>query len=262
MHQQSTASVDLTGVKSRVKLGCLFAAAVLSLASITGCGPKPMGARANAVVPGKRLPNVVFIGDSITANWSESWSGTSFTQHTNWINEGIIGQNSNQVLARFQSDVIDLHPDIVVILVGTNDVYPGWTLGPSFVPDVFQNNIDSPANVEQMVQMTQAAYIRVILATIPPWNCDASNCALAESTDPTQSRYTRIEQWNTWLKGYAFTEGIPVVDYHYALVSSDREMYPPASTIDGVHPTPVGYAIMEPMVSQAIDQVWADFEGK
>jgi lysophospholipase L1-like esterase len=269
MDQQSTASVDLTGVRRSVKIGFLFTAAIMALASITGCGATHLGAAAQAhanvdgpVIAGKRLPNVVFIGDSITINWVAPWAGTSFTQHTNWINKGVVGNNSNQVLARFQTDVIDLYPDIVVILVGTNDVYPGWTLGPSEVPAVFLNAIDSPANVEAMVEMARANYVQVILATIPPWNCDANNCAYSESIDPTLGRYANIDIWNEWLKQYAFSKSITVVDYHAALYDPSNNMYVPDRTVDGIHPAVPGYELMGPLVSQAIDQVWANYQDK
>jgi lysophospholipase L1-like esterase len=267
MHQQSTESVDLTGLKRSLKIGFLLTAAILALASITGCGAVKMSGQAHAnidgaVRAGASLPNVVFIGDSITYNWAQAWAGTTFTSHTNWIDEGIIGNTSNQVLARFQTDVIDLHPDIVVILVGTNDVYPGWTLGPSEVSVVAGSYIDSPANVQAMVQMAQDNYVQVILATIPPWNCDGSQCGLAASADPSPQRYTRIDQWNSWIQSYALSKTIPVVDYHTALVDPSNNMYVPALTIDGVHPMPAGYALMEPLVLKAIDQVWGGYQDK
>jgi len=87
---------------------------------------------------------VVFLGDSITSNCSASWAGTTFTSHATWINEGIVGENSNQLRARFKADVVTFHPQMVVILTGTNDVYPGWR-GPcitSMVPLVFLNKIN------------------------------------------------------------------------------------------------------------------------
>jgi lysophospholipase L1-like esterase len=195
-------------------------------------------------------PSVVFIGDSITQLWAGGLEGTEFSEHPNWIDKGISGQNSSQVLARFQTDVIDLQPEIVHILVGTNDVYPGWALVPSSA-----SAMDSPANVEAMVEMSQAKGIHVILATIPPWGCDASNCELAETADATLSRYGRINVWNAWIEEYALSNGIPVVDYHSALVARDEEHYVPDLTLDGVHPSAAGYLVMTPMVEKAIDAI-------
>jgi lysophospholipase L1-like esterase len=195
-------------------------------------------------------PSVVFIGDSITAIWGSGQQGPQFTQHPNWVDKGISGQTSSQVLARFQSDVVDLHPEIVHILVGTNDVYPGWTPQPS------------AANVEAMVQMAQANGIHVILATIPPWGCDASQCASAEGADSTLSRYDRINTWNAWIERYALSKAIPVVDYHSALLAPDGEHYVPALTIEGVHPNAAGYVVMTPMVEGVINAMASLYAGK
>src|ERR1700761_356939 len=182
-------------------------AALLALASICGCssangmGASSTSQSSTSSQSGQAIAStepVVFIGDSVTALFASAGFGQpEWSQHPNWTNKGIVGQNSNQILARFQTDVIDLKPSVVVILAGTNDVYPDWTLGPSEVPAVFLNYIDSPANIEQMVQMAQSAGIKVVLGTIPPWNClDQTKCALATTADPSLSRYQRIDVWN------------------------------------------------------------------
>jgi lysophospholipase L1-like esterase len=242
----------------RRKLDQIRAFAVLYLASVSvfGCGA--------AIVPTghyqKAIPDptsVVFIGDSITAIWGNGQLGPEFAEHPNWVDKGISGQNSAQVLARFQTDVIDLHPEIVHILVGTNDVYPGWTLEPSQ-----SNTIDSVANVEAMVRMAQASSIHVILATIPPWGCSASNCVLAVTADPTLSRYSRINTWNAWIEQYALSQGIPVADYHSALLAADGQRYVPDLTLDGVHPSDAGYVVMTPMVENIIDAISSLYTGK
>jgi lysophospholipase L1-like esterase len=161
-----------------------------ALLFLSGCGSAKFPvAPAGHTTP----PTVVFIGDSITAIWGSGQEGPQFAQHPTWIAKGISGQNSNQLLARFQTDVVALHPDIVHILVGTNDVYPGWTLGPCDVPAGSQNAIDSPANVTAMVQMAQAADIKVILAT-PPWETDPITMDdIAYNVDPS-SRSLRIDR--------------------------------------------------------------------
>jgi lysophospholipase L1-like esterase len=235
----------------RCKLGHIRAFAVLYLASLSVCGCSMATAAADHFQ--KTIsdpPSVVFIGDSITAIWGSGQQGPQFAQHPNWVDKGISGQNSSQVLARFRSDVIDLHPEIVHILVGTNDVYPGWTLQPS------------AANVEAMVQMAQANGIHVILTTIPPWGCDASQCAAAESADSTLSRYDRINTWNAWIEQYALSKGIPVVDYHSALLAPDGEHYVPDLTIEGVHPNAAGYVVMTPMVEGVINAIASLYANK
>lgn len=201
-------------------------------------------------------PSVVFIGDSITALWG-SGQEPQFAEHPSWVDKGISGQTSNEVLGRFQADVVDLHPEIVHILIGTNDVYPGWALYPSS-----SNAINSAVNVEAMVQMAQANGIHVILATIPPWGCAASNCSSAESADPTASRYDRINAWNAWIEQYALSQGIPVVDYHSALLAPDGERYVPEMTIDGIHPSAAGYVVMAPMVEGIINAIAGLYAGK
>jgi lysophospholipase L1-like esterase len=122
--------------------------AVLCVASMSAWGSgATTGVTAHPAKPASDPPSVVFIGDSITAIWGGGQEGPQFAEHPNWIDQGIGGQTSNQVLARFQADVVDLHPEMVHILIGTNDVYPGWTLVPSGA-----NAIDSAANVEAMVE--------------------------------------------------------------------------------------------------------------
>jgi lysophospholipase L1-like esterase len=251
-----TSAEDSRHPAIRLKLDQIRALAVLYLASMSFCG---CSAAARAVHIQKAMPDppaVVFIGDSITAIWG-STQGPQFAEHPNWVDKGISGQNSSQVLARFQSDVIDFHPQIVHILIGTNDVYPGWTLYPSGT-----GAINSAANVEAMVQMAQANGIHIILATIPPWSCIASNCTLAEGADSTLTRYDRINAWNAWIEQYALSKGIPVADYHSALLAADGEHYVPDMTLDGVHPSAAGYVVMTPMVESIIDAIASLYTGK
>ena len=89
-------------------------------------------------------PAVVFIGDSITYNWSQSWAGQQATfAENNWLNVGVIGLTSGQIAAQFKSYVVQLEPQAVHILAGTNDVYPGWQLS------------DTANNIENMVKQAQ-----------------------------------------------------------------------------------------------------------
>jgi lysophospholipase L1-like esterase len=153
---------------------------------------------------------------------------------------------------RFQDDVIDQHPEVVVILAGTNDTYPGWALcGVGPASGYNDHNHDTCHNIDYMVTQAQANDTVPILATIPPWGCTESNCALAVGADGSADRYARISQLNEWIKAYGFSKGLIVLDYHTAL-TQDGNSYVPALTIDGVHPTPAGYALMEPMVEDAI----------
>ena len=254
-------AIDRQILTRRRKSGLTRAVALLYVAFASVCGSS--AATAASVQAAGAIPapsTVVFIGDSISDMWGNAQGAPEFAQHPNWIDKGISGQTSSQLLARFQTDVIDLHPQIVHILVGTNDVYPGWTVEPS--ESSAGNGIDSSANVKAMVQMAQANSIHVILATIPPWGCDAANCTLAETADPTASRYDRINAWNAWIEEYAVSQGIPVVDYHSALLAPDGEHYVPGLTLDGVHPSAAGYVVMTPMVENVIDAITSFYAHK
>ena len=111
----------------------LFSVWVLLFVGIVGCVSRSIPANvttqpAAQSSPASKPPTAVFLGDSITALWSQEGFGLSeWSQHPEWNNKGIIGQTSGQISARFDSDVVALHPDIVIICVGVNNVFPGFT---------------------------------------------------------------------------------------------------------------------------------------
>jgi lysophospholipase L1-like esterase len=182
-------------------------------------------------------PAVLFVGDSITFNWDADWAGQQATfAQNNWLDLGIIGQTSSQIAAPFDSYVDSLQPQVVHILAGTNDVYPGWQLSVT------------AGNIERMVQNAQQHHIAVVIGTIPPWGPGA----LPEKADPSPQRFERIEQLNQWITQFAAQQNIQLVDYHSLLVAPDGENYIPALTLDGVHPSPAGYAVMTPYTLQAL----------
>jgi lysophospholipase L1-like esterase len=187
-------------------------------------------------------PTVVFIGDSITYNWSQSWAGqqATFVQN-NWLNVGVIGLTSSQIAAGFEPYVVELQPRAVHILAGTNDVYPGWQLS------------DTSTNIETMVRKAKAHHIAVVIGTIPPWGPGA----LPEKADPSPQRFQRIDQLNQWLMQFAADQGIQIVDYHSLLVAANGENYIPALTVDGVHPSAAGYAVMTPHTEHALQAAMA-----
>lgn len=182
-------------------------------------------------------PTVVFVGDSITALWGSNQSGqaSTFTQNK-WLDVGVVGTTSGEIAAGFDAYVIDLQPKAVHILAGTNDVYPGWQLS------VTANNI------ETMVQKAKRHHIGVVIGTIPPWGPGA----LPEKADPSPQRFQRIDQLNQWIAQYAAAQGIQMVDYHTLLEAPNGENYVPAYTVDGVHPSPAGFAVMTPPAEQAL----------
>ena len=190
-------------------------------------------ARLAAPVPGQ--PRVVFMGDSIT----EGWVGKMpqfFTPGR--IGRGISGQTTAQMLLRFRQDVIDLKPNVVQIMAGTNDI--AGNTGPTTDAQV-------EGNIMSMVELAQANGIRVILASIPP----ADHFEWKPGLKPAP----RIAAMNAWLKGYAGKVGATYADYWSVLHVGDA--LNPAFGTDGVHPNAAGYAAMAPVADAAIKQALA-----
>jgi lysophospholipase L1-like esterase len=191
--------------------------------------------------------------------WGEQ---AEFQAHKNWINKGIAGQISTLIAARFQSDVVDLHPGTVHILMGTNDVYPGWILcnpkGPDKAtastppgPKAFKYFPEICSNLQYMMETAKRNKIKVVIGTIPPWGC-ASDPGCGQSVaDVTPGRYDRIAQLNAWIKTFAAQEGATVLDYHSALTNAEGLHYAEGLTLDGVHPDAAGYVIMQPLAESA-----------
>jgi lysophospholipase L1-like esterase len=179
----------------------------------------------------KHPPQAVFMGDSITENWFES-DPSLFSDQT--INRGISGQTSPQMLLRFFQDVIELHPKVVHILAGTNDV--AGNTGPSSAQD-FRNNI------EAMTDLAKAHHIRVVLGSIPP--------AAAFPWRPGVKPADTITALNQWLKSFAQSRGLQYVDYYSVLVDGNGALKADLSP-DGVHPNREGYALMRPLALAAI----------
>ncbi len=185
--------------------------------------------------------DVVFIGDSVTQGWGEQ---PAFQAHKNWINKGVSGQTSRAIAARFDNDVIMLHPGTVHIIAGTNDVYPGWAL--------CKGSRGSCSPMQTMVERAKHYGIRVVIGTIPPWGCYDNPICGESVADETTARYNRIVQLNAWLKTFAAQEGVTLVDYHAALTKVEGLHYAEGMTSDGVHATTAGYAVMQPLAESAL----------
>lgn len=183
---------------------------------------------ANAKVSGP--VQVVFIGDSITQGWFDMMPGF-FTPGR--YGRGIGGQTTPQMLLRFRQDVIDLHPKVVQIMAGTNDI--AGNTGP-MTPE------QTEANLTTMAELARAHGIRVILASIPP----ADHFPWRPGLDTA----TKIAALNAWMKGYAARTGATYADYWSAL--HDGQALKAAWTYDGVHPNAAGYAVMAPVAETAI----------
>ena len=174
-------------------------------------------------------PRIVFMGDSITENWTLGDPG--FFEH-GIVGRGISGQTTAQMLVRFQSDVVALHPQMVHILGGTNDV--AGNTGPTSAQD-FKNNIMS------MVQIARSNRIEVVLGAIPP--------SAAFNWRPQVDPKPWIKQLNGWLRDYARQSGIGFIDYYAPLVGPSGEFRTDLSN-DGVHPNRSGYRLMRRLVEK------------
>jgi len=189
------------------------------------------------LVPTPGHPRIVFMGDSITENWAKMGS-EMFTPGR--IGRGISAQTTPQMVLRFRQDVIDLHPAVVHIMAGTNDV--AGNTGP-MTPEQTQ------ANIRSMVELAHAHGIRVILASIPP--------ADQFPWKPGLDAAGKIAAMNVWLKDYAARSGCVYADYWSALKQSDGLGMREGLSSDRVHPTPAGYAVMAPVAEAAIKRALA-----
>jgi lysophospholipase L1-like esterase len=175
---------------------------------------------------------VVFMGNSITDGWIKVSPG--FFESKPYEDRGIGGQTTPQMLVRFRQDVIDLHPEVVVILAGINDI--AGNTGPSSL-EMIEDNLAS------MAQLAKANGIKVVLCSVLP----AYSFPWRPGIDPVP----QIIELNKWIKNYAQKNHFIYVDYYNAMVD-ERKGLPEKYSKDGVHPTEAGYKIMEPLVEAGI----------
>lgn len=186
--------------------------------------------------PALSQTRVVFMGDSITDGWGRS-QGSKFFPGKPYVNRGISGQTTPQMLIRFRPDVIALQPRAVVILAGTNDI--AGNTGPETLDDI-------EGNLTSMVELAKSNNIRVVLASVMPV-CDYIK-------PQTQHRPPeKILALNTWIKDYCARNGCVYLDYYSAMVDS-QGMFKRELTYDGLHPNNAGYEVMAPLAQKAIDQ--------
>jgi lysophospholipase L1-like esterase len=200
-------------------------------------------AEANAAVPGpaKFDLRVVFMGDSITDAWVSPEYGGFFPGKP-YIDRGISGQTTPQMLIRFRPDVIALQPKVVVILAGTNDI--AGNTGPMTLGQI-------EGNLASMAQLAKTNKIRVVLASVLP----VSNYGHDRQGNPLDMRTNRppekILELNTWIKKYAADNGHTYLDYFAAMVDPQGMLQKDLSE-DGLHPNAKGYSVMSPLAEQAI----------
>ena len=180
--------------------------------------------------PQSRKPRVVFLGDSIT----DFWRLNEYFPDRDFVNRGISGQLTGQMLGRFKADVLDLHPAAVVILGGINDL--GRDIPLLAIED----------NYVLISDLAAAAKMKVILASLLPVRDEHANSGVP----------VYIRALNEWLQRYCSQRGYTYLDYYSALVDAQGQLGADLSD-DGLHPNSKGYRLMAPLALQAVDKVLA-----
>lgn len=190
--------------------------------------------------PAKNEQRVVFMGDSITDSWDDPRYGGFFPGKP-YIDRGISGQTTPQMLIRFRADVIDLKPKVVVILAGTNDL--AGNTGPTTIQAITDN-------LMSMAELATANGIRVVFASVLP----VSDYEMRDGKPIVQTVRrppAQILELNQWLKDYAAAHHHTYLDYFSAMVD-DKGFLKNELSDDGLHPNAQGYVVMAPLAEAAI----------
>jgi len=193
-------------------------------------------ANAALVAPGAGEHRVIFFGDSIT----DAWHLDQYFPGKGYINRGISGQTTSQMLVRFHADVIALQPAVVVILAGTNDI--AGNTGPISVEDI-------EANYAAIAELAHAHGVKVVFSSVMP---------VHDYTPQSQNFFAqrdpaKILTLNAWLKNYCAANGLTYLDYFSAMVD-EHGLLRKDLAIDGLHPNDAGYKIMAPLAEAAVQQ--------
>jgi lysophospholipase L1-like esterase len=190
---------------------------------------------AQVAPPAPGEERVVFMGDSITDGWGRRYG--KFFPGKPYINRGISGQTTPQMLIRFRPDVIALKPKAVVILAGTNDI--AGNTGPSTL-EMIEDNLAS------MAELAQLHGIKVVLASVMP-TCDY----IRMQSDRRPN--SKIIELNKWIKDYAAQHNAVYLDYFTAMLDEQGALKKDL-TYDGLHPNDAGYELIMPIAQKAVDQ--------
>ncbi|MGB8323032.1 MAG: SGNH/GDSL hydrolase family protein [Candidatus Acidiferrum sp.] len=197
-------------------------------------------ANTSLALPAADENRVIFIGDSIT----DYWKLPDYFPGKPYINRGVDGQTTPEMLVRFRQDAIDLHPRVLVVLAGTNDI--AGVTGPT-------RNEDIEANYASMAELARAHRIQVVFASVLPVNNYTHEAEESFALRPRE----RILALNKWLRNYCATNHFVYLDYFSALVD-DQGMLKRNLADDGLHPTDAGYKIMAPLAEKAIQKALAE----
>ncbi len=185
----------------------------------------------NATLPKAGPHRVVLVGDSITEGWREQVPALFDGQ---FIDRGISGQVSEQMLLRLREDALALSPEVVQVMAGTNDL--AGNRGPTTLATI-------EGNIASMAELARANGVRVLVASIPP--------AKAFPWRPDIHPAADIRTLNAWLRSYAQRQHLTYVDYYSVLADADGGLKAEYSG-DGVHPNAAGYAAMQPVLEAAL----------
>lgn len=199
-------------------------------------------ADAKDALPLKGVKRVVFMGDSITDLWDDPKFGGFFPGKP-YLDRGISGQTTPQMLIRFRPDVLALKPSVVVILAGTNDL--AANTGPTTL-EAIEDNLVS------MAELAYANNIRVVFASLLPVS-DYEKTRDGKPVIRTAQRPpTQILALNGWMKSYAAAHGSTYLDYHSAM-ADEKGFLKDELSDDGLHPNAKGYEVMAPLAERAIE---------
>jgi len=198
-------------------------------------------ANRSVAAPAAGEARVVFMGDSITDLWQQPRFGGFFPGKP-YVDRGISGQTTPQMLIRFRPDVIDLKPRAVVILAGTNDI--AGNTGPMTDEEI-------EGNLQSMAELAKAHGIKVVLASITPTS--AYHTAERAVPQTTARPMSRIKAINDWMQKYAAANGHVYLDYFTPMLDAAGVMKSEL-TGDDLHPNAAGYAVMAPLADAAIQR--------
>jgi lysophospholipase L1-like esterase len=182
---------------------------------------------------------VVFFGDSIT----DSWKLGDYFPGKPYLNRGIGGQTTPQMLVRFRQDVINLHPKVVVILAGTNDI--AGNTGPMRLEDI-------EADYASLAELARVSHIAVVYSSVLP----VHNYTPKSQDFFAQRSPEKILALNQWLKEYCIASHLVYLDYFTTLVD-DKGLLKRDLAEDGLHPNAAGFKIMAPLAEAAIAKALA-----
>jgi lysophospholipase L1-like esterase len=192
------------------------------------------------VSPAGNEKRVVFMGDSITDSWDNQNNGGFFPGKP-YVNRGISGQTTPQMLLRFRRDVIELKPKVVIILAGTNDI--AGNTGPTTLEAIADN-------LTSMAELARLHGISVVFSSLlPVSDYEVRNGNPINQT--TRRPPEKISALNKWMKEYAAKHNLTYLDYYSAMVD-DKGFLKNELSEDGLHPNAAGYAVMNPLAEAAI----------